>query len=276
MIDGSERRLVVIRRNPLNNTAMIGILDTTNGRLVRQIAVPLPVGSYWRSPVVDATTGRIFVAIANVGNGLPLNTSDLYVLDARSGSVVHRVTIRRILGDMAVDERLGRVYATSYSATTLLAIQRPGTSMAMEVPAGTGDVRVLDARTGALLQTVPIKSAAANIAVDRRRGRLFVVSAGPVVALSGIYAGPGTVSVLNERNGQLLGTAAVGVNPGAIAVDERTGLAYVVDNGGLARAADDWNWVSQGVRRWLPFVPPPRPGPLNFLVSITVVDASHV
>ncbi len=229
---------------------------------------------------MDATTGRIFVAIVNVANGLPLNTSDLYVLDARSGSVVQRVTIRRILGDMAVDERLGHVYATSYGATALLAIQRPGASMAMEAPAGTGDVRVLNARTGALLQTVPIKSATANIAVDRRRGRLFVVSAEPVVAgpanISGLYAGPGTVSVLDERNGQLLGTAAVGVNPGAIAVDERIGQAYIVDNGGLVRAADGWSWIPQGVRQWLPFVPPPRPGLLSFPVSITVVDASRV
>ncbi len=281
MADEPQGRLILIRRNPLNNTAMIDTLDTTNGRLVRQIAVPLPGGSYWRSPVVDAPVNRVFVAIDNVANGGPLNTSDLYVLDARSGTVVRHLTIRRILGDMAVDERLGHVYATSYGATALLAIQRPGGFMAMEAPAGAGEVRVLDARTGALLQTIPIKSAAANIAVDRRRERLFVVSAGLVVAgpagLAGIDAAPGTVSVLDEHGGRLLGTATVGVNPGAIAVDERTGRAYVVDNGGLVRPADDWKWVPGGVRRLLPFVPPPPGRPMvNAPVSVTVVDATRV
>ena len=277
--DESQRRLILIRRNSVYNTAMIGILDTTTGRLIRQVAVPLPVGSYWLSPIVDAAASRVYVAIDHAANGLPLNTSNLYVLDLRSGTVVRRLTVGRILGDMAADEHLGRVYTTSYGATAPLAIQRPGSSMAMEVPAGTGAVRVLDARTGTLLQTVPIRSAA-NIAVDGRRGRLFVVSAGPVVAgpanTSGLYAGPGTVSVLDERNGQLLGTATVGVNPGTIAVDERTGQAYIVDNGGLVRAADNWSWIPQGVRQWLPFVPPLRPGLLSFPVSITVVAASRV
>lgn len=84
------------------------------------------------------------------------------------------------------------------------------------------------------------------------------------------------MSILDERSGRFLGTAAVGVNPGAIAVDERTGRAYVVNSGGLVRLADSGSWLPNSVRSLLPFVPPPPgQGLLNAPVSITVVDASH-
>jgi DNA-binding beta-propeller fold protein YncE len=92
-------------------------------------------------------------------------------------------------------------------------------------------VRVLDARTGAPLSTVKLQAAPTALAVDERRGRVYVVS-----------AATGTLSLLDARSGALL--AARRIDPfasaayaatDALAVDEARDRLYLTTWGPMER-----------------------------------------
>jgi len=133
----------------------VTILDSATGRVVGNTPVgglALPV-----TPVVDARTGRVFVA--NDASGT------VSVLDARGGALLRTVTVGRHPFVMAVDGRSSRVFVTSLGAMD-----------AAGRLTGPGSVSVLDAQSGMLLRTVPVGVEPAVIAVDERAGRAFVVN----------------------------------------------------------------------------------------------------
>ena len=55
---------------------------------------------------------------------------------------------------------------------------------------------MLDARSGVVLRTVTLAGALTGVAVDERRGHVFVTNAG-TTDRSGIWAGPGSVQRFN-------------------------------------------------------------------------------
>lgn len=104
--------------------------------------------------------------------------------------------------DVVVDERLGCAY------------------VAAESPGSFGQVSVLDAASGRLLQSTDVGLDLAAVAADARSGRAFVAT-----------AGDDTVSVLDARSGAFLGTSRVGATPDALAVDGRDGRVLVANRG---------------------------------------------
>jgi YVTN family beta-propeller protein len=137
-----------------------------------------------------------------------------------------------------------------------------------------------DASKGRMLRTVAVGKNPRAIAIDKRHGRVFVLTAGdadPVRAC--IPTEHGAVSVLDARTGRVLRTIPIGVAPRAIAVDERTGRAFVLNAGGAMsiRATDAWSWLPGWVRRRLPFIPA-APSGVRVQVapaSIMVLDATR-
>ena len=132
---------------------------------------------------------------------------------------------------MAVDAATGRVF--------VLVQQRPAP------PAqtlGRGYVLVLDTHTERLIRTVTLGYTPVQVAVDRTTGRVFVTDSGPTrfvqkAAGSGrmgmfLPAGVGFLHMLDARTGAPLSTVALGIAPGAIAVDERHGRVFVSHVGG--------------------------------------------
>src|SRR5207244_1582713 len=126
------------------NDNSVSILDSASGTVLRKVAVgPAPV-----TLAVAAHAGRVFVV--NHGN----NT--VSVLDARGGGRRRTVTVGTAsLGppqssggenpvDVAVDERGDRVFVIN------------GNPADGNGNPTSGRVSVLDARTGALLRTVPV------------------------------------------------------------------------------------------------------------------------
>jgi YVTN family beta-propeller protein len=178
-----------------------------------------------RALAVDARTHRVFVV-----NDLKGTVS---VLDARSGANVRTVAVGPRPNAIAVDERRGRVYIVNN---------------------GDNSLSILDAHSGTPVQTVPVGQNSDAVAVDERQGRVYVASEGATDA-AGNPVDPGSVEVLDARTGQITRTMAVGVAPSAIAVDERTGDAFVVNAGGPLSRPSAWAWVPRWVRRWLPFLP---------------------
>lgn len=166
--------------------------------------VTLSVG-YLQATAIDMQTHRAFIETASYTPGF---SDHLDVLDTVSGRIVRTLTVDRFPGGgLAVDERANRVFVA------------------------TGDdsfLRVLDARSGALLHTVALVSPASadtiqGVAMDTRTDRVFVGST--------LY---NTVQTLDARSGALL--HAVRNAGDTLTVDEQEGrvFAYVANNGGSA------------------------------------------
>ena len=114
------------------------------------------------------------------------------------------------------------------------------------------------------------------IAVDERRGRVFVANKGPVDD-NDVPIGNGTLSVLDARDGSILRTIPVGTYPATMAVDAHSGRVFVVNYYGTIQVAHPW-WLqpAEQVHRVLPWLPLPRqPVPTTPSTgSVSVVDAS--
>ena len=175
------------------------------------------------SVVVDTRTGHVFV----------IGVGTIAVLDARSGAVLRHVTINGLGEQMALETASGH----------LLAARQTG-------------VQVIDTRNGRLLGTLTVGCPPTAVAVDNRRGRVWVTCTGAVDS-AGIPLGPGRVSVLDARRGTILWSGATGVAPVALAVDEQTGQAVVVNAGGSVHVRDAWSWIPSALRHWLPFLGSP-------------------
>jgi DNA-binding beta-propeller fold protein YncE len=136
---------------------------------------------------------------------------------------------------------------------------------------------VIDARSGVVLRTIPIGPATTAVAVDGRRGRLYVTNWGAVDP-SGNFVAQGTLTVLDERSGRVLRTVAVGVNPMDLALARRAGRLFVINVGsfGPVRAVDPWAWMPRWLRHWLPFLHQHAPTPRRIPGSVTVLDTSRL
>lgn len=191
--------------------ATVRVLDLASGQLLRTVRVGTPSALAPLTLALDRATHRVFVA--NRGDdGAP---SVVRVLDSRSGAPLATLRVGPGATALAIDERAGHAFVANE---------------------GAGTVSLLDARTGALLRTTALGLVPVALAVNVGAERVFV--AGPVEP--GPAYGPGReprpvagrVSVLDTRSGALLRTVRVGASPVALAVDARTGRAFVV-------AADD-------------------------------------
>ncbi len=82
--------------------------------------------------------------------------------------------------------------------------------------------------------------------------------------------GPGLVSILDGRSGALIGALPVGLTPGTIAIDRRTGRALVLDNGGAVAVSDPWPGYPAGCAAGSPSCQ----GPTRRLASCPPVSTS--
>ena len=156
------------------------------------------VGGGPTAVAVAERSGHIFV-----GNS---NADTVSMLDARTGPVLRTARMEHSPRAVAVDDRTGRVVVLSR-----------GIDDAYVPPIGlSGTVSALDARTGTVLHTVAVGVGPRAIAVDERRGRVFVAN-----------TRSNSVSVLDAGSGALLRTVVVGAGPSAAAVDERIGKVFV-------------------------------------------------
>ncbi len=186
----------------------------SSGPFVRAVQV----GKHPSSIAVSAATGRVFVA-----NG---DSNTVSVLDAGSGLLLRTTTVGIHPGAIVTDARGSCVVVANRG----------------------GSVSVLDARDGRLLRTMAVHQDAYGVidfvpqalAVDEESGRVFVTGNG------------GRVGVLDHCTDRAARTAD-GLPPtasgGTIAVDSRTGYAFVVNNmdpgSGAARRPHALYWSAR-------------------------------
>jgi len=191
VVDERRQHVFVVTQRFDHGT--VTMLDARTGALLRSI----PIGARPIAAAADARTGRVFVANQD------RNTVD--VLDAETGTDIRRVPIGEGPTALIIDERIGRVF----------------------VGRDDGSVSVLDAMTGQVLR---MRARQALLrAVDEQRGRVFLTSPGRYDPVQSRYTSPGHVRIVDALSGVPLQTFTVGHKPGLIAIDEHTGLAFVVD-----------------------------------------------
>jgi DNA-binding beta-propeller fold protein YncE len=75
-----------------------------------------------------------------------------------------------------------------------------------------------------------------------------------VTDTNGLPAGAGSVDIVSALDGAVLRTVPVGVAPSALAVNERTGRAVVVNAGGPIHVRGLWDWLPRWLVSRLPFL----------------------
>jgi len=208
--------------------------DAHAGRAVRTILRGVDPLSEPGAAVVDEVTSRIFVA--------DYARAQVNVIDTRTGALVGTIAVGAHPLRLSVDPRTARVF-----------VLNQGYVNGADRPTGAGSVSMLDARTGAVLRTVPLDVNATAMTVDERRGRVLASTAGVTSAPENAPIHPGKVFVLDARSGTIQHVLPVGVAPYAIAEDARTGQAFVVNNRGNGGS---YNPPSQWYLQWLPAHPP--------------------
>jgi len=198
----------------------LSVLDATTGVLLRTVPAEAAPGTL----VVDQPTRRVFLAAMKSDGSRDLL---LDVFDAATGALLRTVPYGGVVGGsvaMAVDERTGHVFAVNArerrvsmidgrTGTVLRTVMLsrppwvitidPQTTHAFVLTRGKdsdlnppgASVAVLDMHSGRLLRTVDLGNYYSGaLAVDRRRGHVFVATAG--VATDPNSTPPGRVTML--------------------------------------------------------------------------------
>jgi YVTN family beta-propeller protein len=151
------------------------------------------------------------------------------IFDATRGEALRSIRVGALPVSIAVDRRTRRAFVASLGPM---------------VPAGApSSVSVLDTASGRVLRTVAVGHYPALVAVDVAGGRVLVVRRDPLATGPGI--GEEGTDVLDARSGRLLATLPAGAvapeNIGAqgsqVAVDERRGHVFILEQGVSERAA---------------------------------------
>jgi len=246
-----ERTARVFGVNVLSDD--VSVLDARSGALLNTTLVsPRPLAI-----AVDERTSHVFVTSNAIPAGGPGGrTGQVDMLNARTGALIHTVQVGVLPYTIATDARSGRVFVAN---------------------SGSDSVSVLDARTGRVLRTVAVGHDPAAIAVDARAGRVFVANLNgsfPLVPQQNLL-GPDSVSVLDARDGAVVRTVAVGVDPAAVRVDERTGHVFVLNKGGEVPVLDRWGWVPGWLRSTIPLLPQHMAQTHRIPGSVSVLDSSQ-
>ena len=223
----------------------VAVIDTTTESVVKTI----DVGDQPMGLAIDPEAAYVYVANLAVGSG-----GSVSVIDTSKQSVAHTIPLGEgaLPFDVAVDREAHTLFVTEN---------------------GTNAVGVVDTRTWKVVDTIPMGAEPSHIAVDPEVGEAYVATGGtltvidtrspqvlatldhlPARAASGpvgmvatdptagrlLVANPGngTVSVVDTRTHELVGTVGVGGSgPIGLQVDPGASTAYVTgagEDGGMA------------------------------------------
>jgi len=271
-IDARGGRLVVVRtfasgfRGSGTPPSAVDVVALADGRLLRHAPLPGARFGPFGSLLIDEPRERAFF-IAGAG---------VSTLDPQRGTLVRVTPTGGGVGTLVEDARTGHVFTTTLGPLRVVAMGAGNSAARTQVPAGVGSLRMLDARSGALLRTLPIGPATTGVAVDERRGRVYVLSVGFADAHNRLTR-PGTLSVVDERSGQSVRTLAVGAVPVLLALDRRHDRLLVGCIGAFGGTPDDpWGWVPGPVRRLLPFLPRPPAPTSTPQGSVMILDTTRL
>lgn len=265
-IDRGTQHVFVVNSGapPLSCDGSVSILDARSGN---KVVGDITVGNDPVAIAVDEALQRVLVL--NRGDACAGARGTLSVLDARDGRLLHTIAVGSYPVRVVVDPQrhvafIGNLRRSAMSAidiaharvTATIALGIPeGTLAQLQLDAprqrvlvlgyppraendgsnGTGSLTTLDARTGRLLNSVPLPNPL-SVAVDESSGNALVTTGGLVNNTRRSEVG-GRVIALHEPQGNVLYTRQVGVSPVALRVDGPRGRVYVLNEGTVLAGA---------------------------------------
>lgn len=241
---GALLRTVTVSQAPLQITvlpvtgqvAMTGstallLLDGRTGRVQRTLPVPVS----YMPQIAGETVNRLL--IAGLGPGIR-GGQYLSLLDRRTGHIVRTLLFGPGESQAILDAQHGHVIAVGESPSS-------------------GRLWLLDARSGATIQTATIAANPVAIAVVTRTQRILIASEG-AANQNGVPVGPGSLTVLDAMSGRVLRTISLDPGPDALLVDEATGHVFVIVGDGVTQTFDAWGRIASAIRQLVPFLHQPR------------------
>jgi len=224
-IDAPLQRVFVVNVD----SGSLSTVDASTGRALSIVAV----GDQPGGVAVDERTQRVFVSgfIGQNGDGA------VRVVDGRSGVIVRTLRFPQLPATPVVDESSGRVYvgldesgkiavldSHTGNLTRTFNVKTPN-QVLFDAPMhrlcafGAGIASVMDVTTGKVIRSIKIGISGEG-AVDSVRGQFYLVD------------DSNSAIVLDARTGRVVRRVKVGQVPEAVAVDMKTGRAFVVNAGG--------------------------------------------
>lgn len=207
VVPQTARLFFIKDHTPSGGPGTVTMFDAHSGRFLRAV----PVGYLPEAAVVDEQSGRVFVL--NQNNALGQKHATISVLDAESGQVVGHIAVGQNFNQqpnahaLAIDGRHNRILASVASTENGAALD------------------IVDAKSGALVQSRATGQFAESIVADEQTGHAFVM-------------GGAGISMFATTSGKLLHYAAVGrfLNVRDAVVNRRTGQLFVLS----------WDWNNGG------------------------------
>ena len=202
---------------PANDDSVVALFGLSDGAL-RYV---VPMASQPCEMALDPSTDTLAVHINDgrvINNDGCADAADtkLLLLDAGTGHVRHTVSIAGTFVSMAAVRGHLFVVTTQYEFG---GTPSPATSR----------VSMVDLHSGAGSRTVSVVHDAGPLAVDERRGLVFITGSWRADCQPAVQAGQ--VRVLAAESGEELGRVAIGSTPSAMAFDSRAGRLLVVGSG---------------------------------------------
>jgi len=215
IVDARRGRIIIRGAARPDGPAEVIVIDAATGRVAHM--VPLALSSTCDASIVYDEAANRFVA----ATGEARVSMSAQILDGNTGRVVHEVTLQSggpVAGGCPI-----ALAADASTSRALIYLPPPYTG-------GSSFVAVLDTRDGRVLQTVATgygESTAVALAIDHRRERALIAdtfATGPLVSVNRL-----TVLDLHSGRPRPVASPMLGQGPPAIAVDEQTGRAFVVN-----------------------------------------------
>ena len=260
-VDSASHVVFVMSSSYSRNESDLFVLSGATG----QILAKLQTGSGDNGMAFDATRHHIYVSSDGVINEFTTpgqwqdSTTAFQTIQA---STLHIGTHPQGLG---VNTRLGRLYVADISEHVLRVVDEPTLHVQATIPVGnaplhplrvdekTGyvyvvcstsqELDVIDGNKNAVIARIPVAPYPEGITIDTATGRIYIADEGNNEQGNSNKDSGNTMTVVDGKTFQLLGTLHVGAAPDGVASDPALHLVYVAleDSNAVAEVSDSVN-----------------------------------
>lgn len=228
-------------------TGAISAINAATGAVVATITSDRE-NAHVRQVLVDEAANKVYVSEVG-GRGADTKPSRIWIIDGATNTLTKTIDVDAVLTGLALDAAGGRVFSTDMVANQVVVVDLAsgqathrwptGTESAINVvydaagdrlfvaSQGTGELTVMKASDGSVIQRVATGAGALSVAYNPRVNQVYVAN-----------RQAGTVTVVSGADYSVLANLSSGTFPQTIAIDPATNAVYVSNKArGLPRGA---------------------------------------
>ena len=262
-VDSASHVVFVASTSYRQNESDVFVLNGTTGETLAR----WKTGSGDNGIALDAVRHRIYISSVNDGTIDEFATSGQWQ-DASTSFQDIQHTILRIgthPQGLGVNTRLGRLYVADYAEHIVRVVDEATMHVLATIPVAdtplqplrvdeqtgyvyvvcsTGqELDVIDGNKNAVIARIPVAPYPEGITIDTATGRIYIADEGNDEQSNSNKDAGNTITVLDGKTFQLLGTLRVGAAPDGVASDPALHLVYVAleDSSAVAEVSDSVN-----------------------------------